>query len=63
MPDRYCSSCRMYREADTGASVKNIYGKVVRWRCYDCNLRAIHRCDELRGIRPRDEKHDNLNDK
>lgn len=53
----------MYREADTGASVKNIYGKVVRWRCYDCNLRAIHRCDELRGIRPRDEKHDNLNDK
>lgn len=50
MADRYCSSCRLYKP-DAGALVKNLQGKVVRWRCHECNLKAIHRCDDIARAR------------
>lgn len=45
MTTRYCSSCRRYRSPDNGESVRNLQGKVVRWRCESCKTSAKYRTD------------------
>lgn len=36
-----------YQAEENGESVRNNHGKVVRWRCTSCKLRALYRRDEL----------------
>lgn len=36
-----------YQQEDSGQNVRNSHGKVVRWRCKSCKLRALYKRDEL----------------
>lgn len=47
MTTKFCSSCRRHQNAELGHNVKNKTGRIVRWRCNSCQIRAQMRMDHV----------------
>lgn len=56
MSERYCSSCQTYQNPNGGQKVVSRYGKVVRWRCYNCKVRALQNVDEVKALQQEFDK-------